>query len=158
MVEKTAGMLTLDFPADELKVLDIPDLAVKALGTPPVETLMGKSDFLLVYEREAEIRAMKPDFRTLIGMGHRGVIVTAPGEEVDFVSRCFFPQSGIDEDPVTGSAHTTLTPYWSKRLGKKQLRARQLSSRGGGLWCEDCGERIRISGHAITYLVGEITM
>jgi predicted PhzF superfamily epimerase YddE/YHI9 len=92
----------------------------------------------------------------LAQVGGRGVIVTAPGNEVDFVSRFFAPQTGINEDPVTGSAHTALTPYWSKILGKKELSARQLSARGGDLICVENGDRVLISGHAITYMIGEI--
>ena len=99
---------------------------------------------------------MDPDFGLLAQMGGRGIVVTAPGNDVDFVSRFFAPQTGINEDPVTGSAHTSLTPYWSRVLGKKRLTARQLSSRGGELICEDKGARVEISGHAVTYLKGKI--
>jgi len=87
-----------------------------------------------------------------------GLIATAPGNDCDFVSRFFAPQSGVAEDPVTGSAHCTLIPYWSKRLGKTRLHARQLSARGGELWCEDLGERVKIGGYAASYLVGKITV
>ena len=113
---------------------------------------------MLVYESESEIRDMKPDFRKLTQTQSRGVIATAPGDTTDFVSRFFCPQIGIDEDPVTGSAHTTLTPYWSARLGKLSLRAKQLSSRGGYLECTLRDERTLISGRAVLYLKGEITI
>ena len=99
---------------------------------------------------------MSPNFHLLDQLDCRGVIISAPGSNVDFVSRFFAPQCGIPEDPVTGSAHTTLTPYWSKALGKSKLTAKQLSSRGGDLICEDLGERIKISGKAMPYLIGEI--
>ena len=111
---------------------------------------------MFVYTSEGEILNMEPDFGLLAQVGGRGVIVTAPGNNVDFVSRFFAPQRGINEDPVTGSAHTTLTPYWSKVLGKNRLTARQLSARGGELVCEDKGDRVEISGHAVTYMIGEL--
>jgi predicted PhzF superfamily epimerase YddE/YHI9 len=129
---------------------------VTALLTPPLKAFRGKSDFMFVYASESEIEGMDPDFGLLAQVGGRGIIVTAPGNDADFVSRFFAPQTGINEDPVTGSAHTSLTPYWSRVLGKKQLTARQLSSRGGELVCEDKGERVEISGHAVTYMIGEI--
>jgi predicted PhzF superfamily epimerase YddE/YHI9 len=102
------------------------------------------------------LEQLEPDFRLLAQLEGRGVIVTAPGREVDFVSRCFFPRYGVDEDPVTGSAHTTLTPYWAERLGKNRLTARQISRRGGNLEVELQGNRTKISGHAVTYLRGKI--
>ena len=111
---------------------------------------------MFVYASQTEIEKMDPDFGLLTQVGGRGVIVTALGNDVDFVSRFFAPQTGIDEDPVTGSAHTALTPYWSKVLGKKELTARQLSARGGELVCVDKGDRVDISGHAVTYLIGEV--
>ncbi len=156
MVEKTAEGLVLDFPADTVEEIRIPYDVVKTLHASPVKAFRGKTDFMFVFAGRSEIEQMKPDFKLLSEMGGRGVIVTAPGVNVDFVSRFFAPQTGIDEDPVTGSAHTTLTPYWSEVLGKKKLTARQVSPRGGELVCEDLGERVKISGRAVTYLVGEI--
>lgn len=155
-VKRSGGLLTLDFPADSLEEMLVPELIVTALQTPPLKAFRGKSDFMFVYASEAEIAGMDPDFGLLAQVGGRGVIVTAPGNDFDFVSRFFAPQTGINEDPVTGSAHTSLAPYWSRVLGKKQLTARQLSSRGGELLCEHKGERVEISGHAITYMIGEI--
>jgi len=149
-------MLTLDFPADRVEEMVIPELIVTALITPPLKGYRGKSDFMFVYTNEREIENINPDFGLLARVDGRGVIVTAPGNNVDFVSRFFAPQTGINEDPVTGSAHTTLTPYWSKVLGKSKLTARQLSSRGGELVCEDKGDRVEISGQAVTYLKGEL--
>ncbi|HLP02743.1 MAG TPA: PhzF family phenazine biosynthesis protein, partial [Opitutaceae bacterium] len=109
-----------------------------------------------VFRREEELRALTPDFAKFGPLDAFGVIATAPGKSVDFVSRFFAPKAGINEDPVTGSAHCTLAPYWSKRLGKPRLRAEQLSARGGRLWCEVDGDRVKIAGHAVTYLRGQI--
>jgi len=129
---------------------------VTALRKAPLKALKGKTDFIFIYASQSEIEEIEPDFGLLAQMGGRGVIVTAMGNDADFVSRFFAPQTGINEDPVTGSAHTSLIPYWSKVLGRKKLTANQLSRRGGDLVCEDKGDRVRISGHAVTYLVGEI--
>ncbi|WP_425235274.1 PhzF family phenazine biosynthesis protein [Ulvibacterium sp.] len=150
------GLLTLDFPVDS--VVEVQPLAIlnEAIGKAPVQTFKGKTDYLLIYEDQQGIEDIEPNFYLLGKANVRGVIVSAKGMTVDFVSRFFAPGSGIDEDPVTGSAHTTLTPYWSKRLGKTKLSAKQLSKRGGDLFCEDLGERIKISGKAVPYLIGEI--
>jgi PhzF family phenazine biosynthesis protein len=156
MVERAGDLLTLDFPADTLEAMVVPELIVTALQTPPLKAFRGKTDFMFVFASEAEIEKLKPDYGLLAQVGGRGVIVTALGNEVDFVSRFFAPQSGVNEDPVTGSAHTTLTPYWSKVLGKKKLTAKQLSARGGDLICEVNGDRVLISGHAVSYLIGEV--
>ncbi len=157
-VRRSGGFLVLDFPADSVEAIVVPEETSRALGKKPVEAFRGRTDDMLVYNNQEEIEAMEPDFNLLAGNGSRGVIVTAPGRETDFVSRFFAPGVGIDEDPVTGSAHTTLTPYWSRRLNKKRLTARQLSRRGGELVCEDHGERIYIRGKAVTYLEGEIRL
>jgi PhzF family phenazine biosynthesis protein len=157
-VEKANGMLVLDFPADTLKEIPVPEWAGEALHKTPVKAYQGESDVMLVFASQSEVEAMKPDFLLLKESGGRGVIVTSMGREVNFVSRFFAPQTGINEDPVTGSAHTTLVPYWSRVLGKNKLTARQLSKRGGELFCEDMGERVKIAGQAVTYLVGEITI
>lgn len=155
-VKRNGELLTLDFPADTLEEMVVPELIVTALMTPPLKAFRGKTDFMFVFASESEISNMDPDFGLLAQVGGRGVIVTAPGNDVDFVSRFFAPQTGINEDPVTGSAHTSLTPYWSRVLGKRQLTAKQLSSRGGELVCEDRGDRVEISGHAATYMIGEL--
>ena len=110
----------------------------------------------MIYDHQRDIESLTPDFTKLLHTDARGVIVSAPGEKVDFVSRFFAPQVGINEDPVTGSAHTTLTPYWSERLDKKRMKAQQLSARKGELVCELSGDRVKISGKAVTYLIGEI--
>ncbi len=149
-------LLTLDFPADPIAEVQPLDSLNEAIGKAPVQTFKGKTDYLLIYESQQDIEEINPNFHLLGKANVRGVIVSAKGTTVDFVSRFFAPGSGIDEDPVTGSAHTTLTPYWSQQLGKTKLSARQLSQRGGDLFCEDLGERIKISGKAVPYLIGEI--
>ena len=155
-VRKKADMLELDFPSDTLKTCLLPETLENSLGKAPLECFIGRSDYLLLYASEADILNLKPDFRKLAHAGARGIIVTAPGTDVDFVSRFFAPQVGINEDPVTGSAHTALTPFWSARLGKLSMKARQLSDRGGYLECTLQGERTLISGHAFLYLKGKI--
>lgn len=155
-VEKKGELLELDFPADRAEEVPVPDFALAALHRSPVKAYKGKTDYMFIYASQSEIESMKPDFGLLANEDVRGVIVTAMGGEADFVSRFFAPGSGVNEDPVTGSAHTTLTPYWSRVLGKEKLTARQLSARGGELNCEAQGERVKIAGRAVTYLVGEI--
>ncbi|MFN7116156.1 MAG: PhzF family phenazine biosynthesis protein [Saprospiraceae bacterium] len=155
-VEKRGTQYLLNFPTDHItKVENAPHL-VEALGTAPVELYQGKTDWMVVLEEQSQVENLKPDLRKIAEAGGRGTIVTAPGIEVDFVSRCFFPQSGVDEDPVTGSAHTTLTPYWAKRLGKNKLHAKQISKRSGDLTLQLKGDRTEIGGEAVTYLVGKI--
>jgi len=126
------------------------------MGMAPVEIHKGKTDFLLVYENQSQIEMLDPDFARLSKSTVRGIIATAKGSEIDFVSRFFAPKVGINEDPVTGSAHTTLIPYWSARLGKKEMTAIQLSERRGYLECKDLGNRVEIGGNAVTFMVGEI--
>ena len=159
-VRRQGTRLVMNFPTDMLKPTKLSAAVRTGLGNvQPVESFRGGSDYLVVLDNEAELLALQPDFRRLAeDRSVRAVIVTAPGlgSEVDFVSRCFAPQSGIDEDPVTGSAHTTLTPYWAQRLGKEQLTARQRSTRGGTLYCTHRGERVDIAGEAVLYLRGEI--
>lgn len=155
-VRKTGDQLQLDFPADHAIPVDIQPIFTEALGSEASETLKGRTDYLLVFDSEEIIRNMKPNFHLLNQTDARGIMITAKGNEVDFVSRFFAPGVGIDEDPVTGSAHTTLVPFWSKRLNKTELTAIQLSERGGQLWCTLSGDRVLIAGKAITYLRGEI--
>lgn len=148
---------TLDFPTDTLeRKMDKIDLIQDILGVRPLDIFRGKDDFMAVLNSQTEIEALTPDFTLLKTLGSRGLIATAKGDEVDFVSRCFFPEAGIEEDPVTGSAHTTMTPYWADQLGKTHFKAQQLSSRKGDLLCVLRGERVEISGSAATYLIGEI--
>lgn len=154
------GWLTLDFPADVVQKANVqPPALTASLGAKPTVVFKGKSDYMLVYESQAQVEALDPDFREMATVPARGVIVTAPGDAdsgVDFVSRFFGPQSGIDEDPVTGSAHTTLVPYWAEQLGKDELTARQISPRGGYLRCKLNGDRVDIAGQVQLYLRGEI--
>jgi len=154
-VARDGARLALDFPARPPQPHARGDQLASALGVPPAE--VHRSDrWLAVYAREAEVRAIAPDAVRLAPFDK--IIVTAPGDDgdIDFVSRFFAPGVGILEDPVTGSAHCTLIPYWARRLGKASLRARQVSARTGELWCEHRGERVRISGHAACYLRGTI--
>lgn len=153
-----SGYLTLNFPTDTLEEVPTSSKMVEALGLSPLKTFKGKTDFMLIYANEEMITSLKPNFFLLDEIETRGVIVTAPGKEVDFVSRFFAPQCGISEDPVTGSAHTSLTPYWAKKLGKTTLVAKQLSSRGGTIRCTFLGDRVLISGKAVPYLSGEIIL
>ena len=148
--------MTMDFPTDELTAVSSNEALNDSVGRVPQKTLKGKTDYLLIFESQKEIEEIQPNFFELNKVEARGVIVSAPGDQVDFVSRFFAPQSGIIEDPVTGSAHTSLTPYWSEVLGKNKLSARQLSARGGNLQCEYLGERVKISGKAMPYMIGEI--
>ncbi len=158
IVCKEGDWLILDFPKDTLhKQLLSPPALLEALGeTVPVEILRGKTDFMVVLENEQQVRDLQPDVIVLSTLPARGVIVTAKGDEVDFVSRFFAPQSGIAEDPVTGSAHTTLTPYWADKLGKTELSALQVSPRGGVLKTKLMGDRVEIAGQVRLYLKGTI--
>ena len=151
-VRRDGDLLTLDFPADPPSLVTPPRDLIEALRAAPLEAFKGKTDYLLVYGSQGDIEKMAPDFGLLARTPARGVIVTAPGDSVDYVSRFFAPQVGINEDPVTGSAHTTLTPFWAARLGKTEMNARQLSKRGGALHCRLVGGRVLISGQARAYL------
>lgn len=154
-VSRAGDLLTLDFPVMPAEPRQGPDRLAQALGAQPVETLKAR-DMMAVFQSEEEVRALQPDMEALQSLACRGVIATAPGQECDFVSRFFAPGAGIPEDPVTGSAHCTLAPYWAARLGRSRLHAFQVSARGGELWCELAGDRVRISGRAVRYLEGAI--
>ncbi len=155
-VEKNNEYLTLDFPTDIYEKVKIPQVLIEAFGITPLEAFKGKTDYLLIFSTQKEIEEFHPNLNLIKKVGGRGVIVSAPGYKTDFVSRFFAPQAGINEDPVTGSAHTTLIPVWSKKLGKTNLTAKQLSKRQGDLICEYKGDRVKITGTAVTYLQGEI--
>ncbi|MHC1708026.1 MAG: PhzF family phenazine biosynthesis protein [Bacteroidales bacterium] len=158
-VTKKEQFLVLDFPSDIFVPVSLPDGLTEAIGITASECYMGRTDYMLVYSSQEEIMKIQPDFVKLRMLPVRGVIVTAPGEQkIDFVSRFFAPGAGVDEDPVTGSSHTTLIPYWSKRLGKNNMRAAQLSARKGCLDCEYLGDRVWIGGECQTYLIGEINV
>ncbi|WP_460637230.1 PhzF family phenazine biosynthesis protein [Larkinella harenae] len=163
-VRREADWLILDFPIDSTHIAIQPPALETSLGeSKPIEVLKGKTDYLIVFEDAQSIQEMQPDFRELATIPARGIIVTAPGDPteenpVDFVSRFFGPQSGIDEDPVTGSAHTTLIPYWAQKLGKTELTARQVSKRGGYLRCKLVDERVEIGGQVRLYMKGEFEL
>lgn len=154
-VAREGDNLVLDFPAQPPVSCPLPAELALAFTTTPLECLQAE-DYLLRFERQADIAALAPDMAQLKKVGLRGVIVTAPSVEYDFVCRFFSPKYDIPEDPVTGSAFTQLVPYWSSILGKTRLRARQISPRGGDLLCENCGDRVKIAGRAVLYLSGTI--
>lgn len=154
-VVRAGELLALDFPTRSPKACPPPHGLVEALGQAPVRTFVSR-DVMAVYDNEDDVRNLSPDFERLGHLNAFAIIVTAPGQEADFVSRFFAPRAGIPEDPVTGSSHCTLIPYWAKRLGKKRLRALQVSARGGELYCELRGERVSIAGRAVLYLEGTI--
>jgi PhzF family phenazine biosynthesis protein len=154
-VWKNADRLTLDFPARPGTPVDVSDALIDALGVRPSEARMAR-DLMAVLDSAAVVRDLRPDLDRIAELDTFAVIVTAPGDDVDFVSRFFAPRAGISEDPVTGSAHCTLAPYWAGRLGRTSLTARQVSPRGGELECELQGDRVLISGRCVEYLRGEI--
>lgn len=147
--------LRMDFPAYPPRAIEAPATLLAGLNRPPTEVLAAVN-YLAVYETEDDIRALSPDLTRLFSLDKLGVVATAPGRKADFVSRCFFPHVGVDEDPVTGSAHCELAPYWSERLGRKVLRAHQLSKRGGALVCEVEDDRVLLTGRAVTFMSAEI--
>jgi PhzF family phenazine biosynthesis protein len=159
-VEREGERLVMDFPARPPEAGNAPEGLAAALGTEPTE-ILGSRDALAVFDTAEEIRALKPDTHRIERLDCFAVCVTARGtgadDDVDFVSRFFVPAQGIPEDPVTGSAHSTLVPYWAARLGKTTLRARQVSARGGELWCEHHGDRVRIAGHAVLVMTGTLS-
>ncbi|HXB13643.1 MAG TPA: PhzF family phenazine biosynthesis protein [Bacteroidia bacterium] len=156
IVKKDGDYITLNFPIDTIERVKTPAELSIALNIKPQECFKGQMDFMLVYKSEKEILNLKPNFYAMKRIRARGFACTAKGTKSDFVSRFFAPSHGIDEDSVTGSAHATLIPYWSKILGKKQMSAMQLSTRGGHLNCLDLGDRVEISGQARTFMRGEI--
>jgi PhzF family phenazine biosynthesis protein len=155
-VTKYHEYLTINFPKDIFQSVEISTDLKDCFDIFPLEVFKGKTDYLFVFEAENQIKNIKPNLTKIAALSGRGVIITAEGEKVDFVSRFFAPQCGIAEDPVTGSAHTTLTPFWSNKLNKTKLKAIQLSERKGYLQCELLGDRVEISGQAKLYLIGEI--
>lgn len=156
-VEKQGDALVMDFPAIAARPCVAPTALIEGLACSANE-VWAADDYLVVLSDAEQVRQLAPDMAALSRLDRRGVCVTAPGQGVDFVSRFFAPKYGIPEDPVTGSAHCMLAPYWAGRLGKTQLQAKQISSRGGEVHCEVRGERVRLSGRAMTYLVAEIAL
>jgi PhzF family phenazine biosynthesis protein len=156
-VAREGDLYSLDFPARPPAECDVfPGLAAAMGGTP--EKILAARDYLVIYRSEDEVRALEPNMDALARIDRFAVIATAPGNKVDFVSRFFAPAKGIPEDPVTGSAHCTLIPYWSRRLEKTALHANQVSPRGGELWCEHRGDRVTISGKAVRFFEGTICL
>jgi PhzF family phenazine biosynthesis protein len=155
-VTKNGNMLEMDFPAQPPQKCGPPQNLINAFEKEPIDVLCSQ-DYFVIFPEEEDVRDLRPDLAKLKELDLRGVIVTAKGDKADFVSRFFAPKVGVDEDPVTGSAHCALIPYWSKELGKVELHAYQLSDRGGELFCKAKGNRVLISGKAITYLEGNIT-
>jgi len=157
-VKRHGDALAMDFPSRLGEKATAPAALAAALGKAPSVVLAAR-DYLAVYERQEEVAALVPDFAALARLDRFAVIVTAPGRDgVDFVSRFFAPAQGIAEDPVTGSSHCTLAPYWAARLGKKTLTARQISARGGDLTCTIADDRVIIAGRCVLYLEGAITV
>ena len=155
-VEKSAKLLSMNFPARPPVGVNLPGILAEALGAEPSYVLESR-DLMAIFEDENTIQNMTPDFDKIKNIkSHFAVIVSAPGKRSDFVSRFFAPNAGVNEDPVTGSAHCTLIPYWAKRLNQKKLHAFQLSSRRGEIFCEYLGDRVSISGHSTLFAKGEI--
>ena len=154
VVAREGDRLAMDFPARAPVPRAIGDVAA-ALGAKPAEVLAARDGFA-VFAREEDVRALKPDMGKVAALDCMGLIATAPGKDCDFVSRFFAPKHNVPEDPVTGSAHCTLIPYWAKRLGKSEMFARQVSARGGEIWCRHRGERVTIAGNCAPYLEGWI--
>jgi PhzF family phenazine biosynthesis protein len=158
------GRLSMDFPTMEIARTEVPDGAVEAVGAPIVAAWKGLDNMLLVVDHASTVRDFAVDSATIRTWSDHLLIITAPADGddatagIDFVSRVFAPASGVDEDPVTGSAHTMLTPYWAQRLNRTELVARQVSARGGTLWLQHRNERVLISGHAVLYLTGSVTL
>jgi len=152
-VSRNEDLLTLDFPARPATDCDIPSDLIDGLRVRPASAAKAR-DYLAVFQTERSVRELEPDLAALMRLDCLGIIATAPGDNCDFVSRFFAPRAGISEDPVTGAAHCTLIPYWAERLKRSELRARQISPRGGELFCEHRSERVGIGGRAVTYSAG----
>lgn len=156
-VDKQGDKLVLDFPAYPMTEIEQSDVLANAVGRLPSRVWESQANMVLLrLESEEDVRNLGPDIHALEQLKYDEVIVTAPGDDCDFASRMFAPKIGIPEDPVTGAIHCTLIPYWAEQLGKDKLFARQVSKRGGELFCELAGDRVRIGGNAVTYLKGEI--
>ena len=155
-VNKNGDFLTLYFPNDNLQKVEDLSIFEKCFAYQPIEAYQGKTDYLLIFENEHQIQNIEPNISEIAKIDARGIIVSSISENFDFVSRFFGPNCGVNEDPVTGSAHTTLTPFWAEKLGKTKLTAKQISKRGGVLECELKNDRVLISGKCKTYLKGEI--
>jgi PhzF family phenazine biosynthesis protein len=157
-VKKKGKLLFLNFPASFINEVEMQEKIKESFSIAPQKCLKGKTDLMLIYNNEEDILNLKPNFQKILESDVRGIIVTAKSLEYDFVSRFFAPAVGVNEDPVTGSAHTMLIPYWAKTLSKNKLTAKQISSRGGILECNYLNDRVEIGGKAVTYLTGTITI
>jgi len=158
VVGKRSGLLEMDFPSRPAHIITAPPGLKEALGVTPITVLGSAEDLIFVLDNEKAVQELQPDISALERLECRGIIVTSRGTRSDFVSRFFAPGVGIPEDPVTGSAHCVLVPYWSSELHKKNLHAFQISKRGGELFCVNAGDRVKISGKAVLYLEGAITI
>jgi PhzF family phenazine biosynthesis protein len=157
-ITQDGKVINMDFPSWKPgKVNEYPEALLASLGNPEVVGVYKNRDYLVELQNEEAVRKIQPDF-TLMKKAGEKVIITAPGKEVDFVSRFFAPTAGVDEDPVTGSAHSQLIPFWSYKLGKNKMKAKQLSKRGGTIYCEQKGERVIIGGECVFYMKGEMAM
>ncbi|MBM7035357.1 PhzF family phenazine biosynthesis protein [Vibrio ulleungensis] len=157
IVEKTAAGYSMDFPATIPSNIDAPSTLIDALGITPKAVYLA-FDYVVILENQQQVSDLKPDFAKMAELDHRGVVVTAKDDEHDFVSRCFFPKLRVNEDPVTGSAHCELAPYWQRELNKDTMIAKQLSKRSGVVHCDITGERVVLSGHAVDFMQGTITL
>jgi PhzF family phenazine biosynthesis protein len=156
VVVKNGELYEMDFPSRMPEPFILTEEMVDALGVQPIETYLGR-DLMFVLEKEEDVQNAKPDFSKIKNLPDGlGVSITAKGETYDFVSRCFFPKLNVNEDPVCGSAHCNFIPYWSKRLSKEKMVARQLSERGGTLYCKAEGDRVKISGTATLYSIADL--
>jgi PhzF family phenazine biosynthesis protein len=157
-VDREGDKYSMDFPSWPVREIQVTERVAKALGERPVALYMGERDMMAVFETEEQVRNLAPDFRLVSQLDGMCMICTAPGLDHDFVSRTFVPEHGIPEDPVTGSAHCTLVPFWAERLGKTVMHAYQASRRGGVLDCENLGDRVKIAGKGVTYMIGTIIL
>lgn len=157
-VEQSAEGLRMDFPASMPTPVFAPQTLTDGLGGLAPQATLAAFDYVVVLHSEEEVRSLKPDFSAWMGLDLRGVVVTAPGKDVDFVSRCFFPKLRVNEDPVTGSAHCEMAPYWGERLGLKHMRARQLSKRSGFVACDLVKDRVILTGKVVEFMQGRITL
>jgi len=158
LVDRDKGLYSMNFPAWDVREIQVTERVTKALGEKPAELYMGERDMMAVFENEEQIRSLTPDYHLVSQLDGMCMICTAPGLDYDFVSRTFVPEEGIPEDPVTGSAHCTLVPFWADRLGKTAFHAYQASKRGGVLDCQYLGDRVKIAGKAVTFMKGQILL
>lgn len=160
IVTKTDSGFSMDFPASIPTILNsnVPADLMSALGNVKPKKIMAAFDYIIVLNNEDEVKNLSPDLSKWLNIDLRGVVVTAQGNDVDFVSRCFFPKLRVNEDPITGSAHCELAPYWASELNKKTLKARQISMRSGLVYCELVNDRVILTGNAVDYMTGEITI